>query len=172
MVARTAASAFLSVLVIGAGAFAQDDSRASGPSALVSEIADWVAAVESDKESARTDEGDATLYDCLMDKWINMTAYEVLANEAYARYQSAGDEAAREDAMDLVQTAHGRVFALKAEADQCESDVINYAGPQDRTAERNPNIPDQDTTNTGTATSPTGGMDTTDDSDQRNTPVL
>ncbi len=172
MVARTAFAALLSLFIAGASASAQNDSRASGADALIAEIATSIASVDNKRESARADEEDATLYNCLNEKYLNMAAYELLANEALERYSNASGEAARGDALDLIQTAHGRVLALKAEADLCESDVINYAGPQDRSADQDPAIPDRDTTSTGQATSPTGAADTTDDSDSRNTPIL
>jgi hypothetical protein len=85
---------------------------------------------------------------------------------------ASNDPAAAADATDLIQLAHAQVFALRAEADSCSSDVINYAGDQQRDATVNGRIPRRDTTNVGGLTSPTLGSDVDDDSDDRNTPVL
>lgn len=174
MAARTSIAMFALTLVVGGAASAQQGgSRASGPDDLVQEMTGWVNEVEAAQDAARTDDEDATLYDCLTQKAVNMSAYLILATEAQGRLASAGDDAAaRADAVDLIQTAHGRVAALKSEADQCESDVINYAGAQSRDSSTDRRIPASDTTGTGTSTSPTGAGSDSDDSDTRNTPVL
>jgi hypothetical protein len=174
MLNRPIAMASVLALLVSVPAFAQDGgSRAAGPETLLGEMAGWVGAVEAKLEEAATDNEDATLYDCLSSVLANMSAYQVLADEAMGRLAGASnDPAAAADATDLIQLAHAQVFALRAEADSCSSDVINYAGDQQRDATVNGRIPRRDTTNVGGLTSPTLGSDVDDDSDDRNTPVL
>jgi hypothetical protein len=164
----------VAAMLVAVGGSAQEgSSRASGPDALLGEIGGWVGSVEAKLEDAATDNEDATLYECLSSVLANMTAYQVLAEEAKGRLDGAGSDATvAADATDLIQLAHGRVLALRAEADSCSSDVINYAGDQQREATVNGRIPQRDTTNVGDLTSATVGSDVANDSDDRNTPVL